>query len=515
MPNINIQTLNYTDPQSVVIDRLNHNFDEIIEANGGSQGLFGPTGFAGPIGGRGPVGPSGSAGIRGSRWYVQPTTPLQSTVVDGDFWVNSLTGEINEFSESGWNFTGYTLAADGNIFLSSPSTYTSGATAGSSIMLDRILPDDYLFVVADKVPESGVLNENLSKFMISTDPSVNDSPILEFSRTDLENGTVADYSKHPLFRWKNFDAEDNSVIFQIPGGAFIIGASGGFTSTFSNLNVASSLSTDILYGATSGSGIYSTGGFNINSPSGQFNIISSFINITGGSGSISAPVNATANLDSNTLSSYIYAGGPTGSSGLTTSRMSDTFQTLSHSVYNVSLESSSGREFFIDTKGKVKTNKYETSIQYASTTPGATSVISARTVNWYLISRPGTPVTSSVLENGNTIVLNPSVPTNTYIGVGIYDGNEYSWGGSGGLDYGQSIDIDVHFSPNTVQPGFSDGFRYIGKGATAGNATSVINLPFAAATVEFTVARGVTGGNTSVFYRAYGQTGGSGGSFVL
>ena len=89
MPNINIQTLNYTDPQSVVIDGLNHNFDEIIEANGGSQGLFGPTGFAGPIGGRGPVGQPGATGIRGSRWYVQPTTPLQSTVVDGDFWVNS------------------------------------------------------------------------------------------------------------------------------------------------------------------------------------------------------------------------------------------------------------------------------------------------------------------------------------------------------------------------------------------------------------------------------------------
>lgn len=514
MPNINIQTLNYTDPQSVVIDKLNQNFDEIIEANGGSQGLFGPTGSVGPIGSRGPVGQTGTDGMRGSRWYVQSTTPLQSTVVDGDFWVDSLTGEIKEFTEAGWVFTGYSLAADGNIFLSSPSAYTSGGT-GSSIRIDRIVPDDYLFIIADKVPESGVLNENLSKFMISTDTSVNDSPILEFSRSDLEDGTISDYSSHPLFRWKNFNANDNSVIFQIPGGAFIIGASGGFTSTFNNLNVTSSLSTDISYGTTSGSGIYSTGGFYINLPNGQFNILSSFINVTGGSGSISAPVNSAANLASNTSSSYIYAGGPTGSSGLTTSRMSDTFGTLSHSVYNVSLESSSGKEFFIDTKGKVKTNKHETSIQYASTTPGATSLVSANIVNWYLISRPGTPVTSAILENGNTIVLNPSVPTGTYIGVGIYDGNEYSWGGSGGLDYGQSIDIDVHFSPNTVQTGISDGFRYIGKGATSGNATSVINLPFAATTVQFTVARGVTGGNTSVFYLAYGQTGGSGGSFVL
>jgi hypothetical protein len=514
MPITNIQTLNYTDAQSSIIDKLNHNFDEIVETHGGSQGILGPTGSDGPIGARGLVGHSGADGIRGSRWYVQSATPLQSTVVDGDFWVDTVTGKINEFSELGWNFTGYTLASDGNIFLSSPSVYSSGGT-GSSIMIDRTLPDNYLFVIADKVPESGVLNETLSKFIISTDTSVNDSPILEFSRSDIEDGTISDYSKHPIFRWKNFNANDNSVILQIPGGAFVIGASGGFTSSFNNLNVTSSLLTDISYGSTSGSGIYSTGGFDINSPNGQFNIISSFINVTGGSGSISAPVNATANLTSNASSSYIYAGGPTGSAGLTTSRMSDTFQTLSHSVYNVSLESSSGKEFFIDTKGKIKTNKYETSIQYASTTPGATSVVSAKTVNWYLVTRPGTPVTSAILENGNTIVLNPSVATNTFIGVGIYNGDEYSWGGSGGLDYGQSIDIDVHFSPNTIQTGYSDGFRYIGKGATSGNVSSVINLPFPAATVEFTVARGVTGGNTSVFYRAYGQTGGSGGSFVL
>jgi len=66
-----------------------------------------------------------------------------------------------------------------------------------------------------------------------------------------------------------------------------------------------------------------------------------------------------------------------------------------------------------------------------------------------------------------------------------------------------------------VQPGYSDGFRYIGRGATSGNVTNVVSLPFPATNVDFTLARGVTGGNMTVFYRAYGSAGGSGGSFTI
>ena len=48
------------------------------------------------------------------------------------------------------------------------------------------------------------------------------------------------------------------------------------------------------------------------------------------------------------------------------------------------------------------------------------------------------------------------------------------------------------------------------------SATNVISLPFNATSIDFTISRGVTGsGSTSVYYRAYGSAGGSGGSFVL
>jgi hypothetical protein len=46
--------------------------------------------------------------------------------------------------------------------------------------------------------------------------------------------------------------------------------------------------------------------------------------------------------------------------------------------------------------------------------------------------------------------------------------------------------------------------------------TNKISLPFRATSVDFTIARGVTGGQvTTVYYTAYGLVGGSGGSFTF
>jgi len=512
MPVTNIQSLNYGDSQSQIIDKINYNFDEIVEAHGGTQGITGPTGDVGPIGSRGPIGFTGGTGVRGTRWFVDLVQPSGTfnTVSEGDFWIDASDGRIFIFTESGWTNTGYTLASGGNIFKQEDSYFSSGGT-GSAILFDQILPQNYLMIIADKVPESGVLNENLSKFVISTDTTVNDSPVLEFSKSNVESGDISDYSQHPIFRWKNFDPLNNSLVLEIPGGSFVIGSSGGFQSTFDFLTVQTPSATSISYGATSGSGIFSTGGFELNT-SGQFKFRSSFFNVTGGSGYISAPVNLTASLTPTTPSIFTFSGG---TAGFRTSRSGDSFNTLSNSVYALSLESSSDREFFINTKGKIRTKKAETSISYASTTPGATSTVSSNLVNWYLISRTSTPVASSVLQSGNTIVINPVIPTSSYVGIGVYSAADYSWGTTGGLEPGQSIDINVHYSPNTTQRGFSEGFRYIGKGATSGDVSNVITLPFAATNVDFTLARGVTSSNMTVFYRAYGSTGGSGGSFVV
>ena len=75
MPVTNIKFIDYSDGQNLAIDKINHNFDEIIEAHGGSVGETGPTGDRGPIGVNGPIGLTGNEGPRGTKWFVQNSTP--------------------------------------------------------------------------------------------------------------------------------------------------------------------------------------------------------------------------------------------------------------------------------------------------------------------------------------------------------------------------------------------------------------------------------------------------------
>lgn len=512
MPNINIQSLEYSDSQSEMFDKVNLNFDEIIEIHGGSQGRPGPTGADGAIGDRGKPGPTGNSGVRGNRWFIDISQPAGSgdMVIQGDYWVNRDSGIISIFTSSGWEPTGYSLSDGDSIFKNTESIFSTGIT-GSAISLNQVVPSDYLVIIADKTPGSGVLNESLSKFLLSTDTTVNDSPILEFSKTNVENGDISDYSQHPIFRWNNFTPTDNGLVLEIPGGAFVIGASGGSDIRFNEFIMNSPGNIAFNYGTTSGSGIYSTGGFEINAPSGQFSILSSNISITGGTSSISAPVQLNPSLPNGVYSTYLYSGGT--APALRTTRSGDTFSTLSHNVYNISLESSNGgqRDFFIDTRGKIRTKKTETGISYTNTTPGATSPAN---INWYMITRTGTPIDSSVLQDGNTMVINPVVPTSGFIGIGIYTGSDYSLGTTGGIDRGESIDINILISPNSVSfP--SNGVTYIGTGTTSGSVTNIVSLSNIASSLDLTIARGVTGDNTTVFYRSYGINGGSGGSFTI
>lgn len=521
MPITNIQYINNGDDESEFIDKVNHNFDEVIEAHGGSQGLIGPTGSIGAIGEIGYPGSTGVSGARGTRWFAQSGQPSGpgNTVMEGDFWVNTTTGEIYEFLESGWTDTGYSLTLDNAIFTSLQSSLISGGT-GSSIALNQVLPVNYVFVLADVTNGTGILNENLSKFVISTDTTINDSPLLEFSRSDLENGTISDYSLHPTFKWSSFSSNDTGIALQIPGGAFYIGASGGFESISNALTVTSSTSSlNINYGTTSGSGIYGTGGINFNfpdTPSASFHMISPYFNVTGPSAAMNSPVVTTMNSSPTAIPYSVYLQSFGTGGALVTSRTNDTFANLSHQVYHVSLETIGGKQFYIDTKGKIMTRKLYSSVTYNNANySSATGTVGSNFVSWFNITNPNSN-TALRLQNGNSISLNPIVPTSSYIGIGLSNVNTVGLGASGGIEINESIDVSVYYSPNSTQVGYSDGIKYIGRFTSPATVTNLITLPFNASAIDFTVARGVTGSSgATVFYRAYGPAGGSGGSFIL
>jgi hypothetical protein len=184
----------------------------------------------------------------------------------------------------------------------------------------------------------------------------------------------------------------------------------------------------------------------------------------------------------------------------------------------LSLESLSGREFGLDTKGKIKTKKTREGITYSPARIGSASGTAALVaINWFFVSRADTP-SSSDLRDGNTIIIDPSGPSgaNGANGIGIYSDILGSWTGSGGISPGESIDISVMVSPSAIVAGINPYIKYIGAGTTGSGFSPIVTLDptFGWATsVDLTVTKGPTG--TIVFYKAYGPLSGKGGSFII
>jgi len=522
MPNTNIQGLNYSDSQNELVNKLNNNFDDLIEFHGGVQGNIGPTGGDGAIGLQGLNGNSGITGPRGSRWFVESSQPggTGTYAVEGDYWVEVSTSEIYIFTDSGWQYTGYTLASQNILFRD--VTYTSiGGSAGTSITENQNSPSLYTFVLGDQSPEfAPLINKELSKFEISTDTSVNDAGLLEFSKSDLEDGSISDYSAHPIFSWISPSSTNSDLNLDVMGGRFSIGASAGIEISGSNITMESA--TGITF-----DGIFNlsaTGGINLNFPLGNSNIATGNLNVGVTFTHAERSISLTPALSSPSPSIYV-SSGATGA--LKTERTGDTFDDISHSIYNVMLESNgataSESQFFIDTKGKIKTNKVDGGITYSSSIPGATAQYGPNFVYWYLLARTSSPAASSnvnvyrpfPLTSGNIAVINPYT-SNNYVGIGIYSDSDYSWGSTGGLNNRESIRVSSYCSINPASISTnSSGFKYIGYGKNSSNITSVTTLPFLATSVDFIISRGATGSGTSVDYLAYGTSGGSGGSFYF
>ena len=111
---INLKELFGSDSQGVTVDKLNFNFNKMLELGIGTPG---PSGTTGGVGGLGPDGPPGGLGTRGSLWYTGSGLPIAGTtggagILANDLYVNGDTGDQYK-----WNGTIWTLVTDigGNI----------------------------------------------------------------------------------------------------------------------------------------------------------------------------------------------------------------------------------------------------------------------------------------------------------------------------------------------------------------------------------------------------------------
>ena len=100
---INLKELFGTDSQTITVDKLNFNFNKLLELGVGLPGPKGPTGPKGPAG---PKGLTGDTGEDGNHWFVgsgNPNSGSFTNLLDEDFYLDTATNEIWQYNGSVWN----------------------------------------------------------------------------------------------------------------------------------------------------------------------------------------------------------------------------------------------------------------------------------------------------------------------------------------------------------------------------------------------------------------------------
>jgi len=130
---VNLKEIFPSDPQEISVDKVNFNFNKLLELGVGSPG---PIGLTGPIGPAGPIGLVGPQGDRGATWWVDsgdPNTLTFTGLIDGDLYLDqtSTAFEVYQYDDttSTWNSV-VSIAAIVNAYLAtaSPSPFNTGPT---------------------------------------------------------------------------------------------------------------------------------------------------------------------------------------------------------------------------------------------------------------------------------------------------------------------------------------------------------------------------------------------------
>ena len=274
MPKINLLNILPGDRQTILIDKINYNFDEILSAGGGPQGPQGIRGATGPIGPQGIQGPTGPQGLRGARWYVQPTAPAVLNLLNtpwgepelGDYWMsgdsNSVPYGIYVYNDNGsgslsWQYTGVSIlkneaftaidgingADDRAIIHDSAYSNKFGLVLSDYNVNDPNTPSGYVY----REPTKYGINSERAKLKITTDPQSVLSSLISFGRSNQDNANRADVNfsqnHNPRFRWVNPGAAGTDYNLELfnPAGDFNIKApSNNFSVEATNANILAS-----------------------------------------------------------------------------------------------------------------------------------------------------------------------------------------------------------------------------------------------------------------------------------
>ena len=130
---INLKELFPADPQQITVDKINFNFNKLLELGIGDRG---ERGFSGIQGAAGPVGIQGETGVRGNSWFVDsvadPNTLTFVDVLEGDFYLDSQNFAVWQYDGATWQFIFDLTAVINNYLSASPSPFVRGLGIGAS-----------------------------------------------------------------------------------------------------------------------------------------------------------------------------------------------------------------------------------------------------------------------------------------------------------------------------------------------------------------------------------------------
>ena len=121
---ITIYEIIASDTVSQFADKVNYNFDQLLQNGGGPAGPQGPQG---PFGPTGPQGVAGPQGIRGSKWFQGSSFPVSGANIN-DLFLDS-SGIVYEYNGSTWVTTGIDLVGTGTVWDQLDGSSTSISTS--------------------------------------------------------------------------------------------------------------------------------------------------------------------------------------------------------------------------------------------------------------------------------------------------------------------------------------------------------------------------------------------------
>lgn len=534
MPAFNLENFLANDSQNELVRKLNSNFSQIVEFYGGTLSNVGVTGERGPIGQRGPKGPTGNTGKRGTRWFVSPSEPAggSETIEYGDFWLDE-NGDVYVFSSSGWNFFVSISDAD-QIFKTVTGVLgPAGATSGIALTFNQNNPNQFSFVFADDVYTYTNLNPQSSKFVISTNPSLSNYYLVEFTRNDVEptgpTGSTGDSVRHPFFYWLDGSSSPNLGL-SVPDGSLEITYN---DSTVSNSDFEINSSGNVVLFSESNFKILSGSNGNQNwSATGPINFTGRNVTIIGSGISIQSTISSySGNVELNplvvpTASGFLRVNSSV--AGATSAIFEKPLGNISVSANGDSILKTTvngSTEFSVDTAGKTLTKKLiENYSERDTASIRATATSGANSINWFDIQGMG--ASSDYPQFGNSLFISPvnnmgGTAGSAFVGVGLQTQTTKSL--MANLTGGESITIKALCSKNPVgtNPNSIEGFSFIGffsgTGAPSSLNTNYWSLNGVCKQIDISIYKiGGIGTNTSsVYWQAYGATASSSGSFSI